>query len=135
MNESVICWGRRHQVLRKRNQGIKSRIATPSALASLSMLTSEMFRSPRSTLLTYVRCRPARSASSSCDMLVRKRILRSFSPNRVCTSAKVVPFAQDDRQTTVDREYGRVHTLSLQTLSYRNLKSTFDVAQLTGELK
>ena len=48
------------------DQGRRSDIATPRAVANLSIFKREMFRSPRSTLLTYVRCRPANSASRSC---------------------------------------------------------------------
>lgn len=39
----------------------------PSAAASLSMLSSEIFLAHRSTWATKVRCNPASSAKSSCD--------------------------------------------------------------------
>ena len=44
------------------------------------MLTSEMFRFPRSTLLTYVRCKPANSASFSWEPPFFWRPARSFDP-------------------------------------------------------
>ena len=55
------------------------------------MLTSEMFRSPRSTLLTYVRCSPASSASFSWEMLRFWRTSRNRRPNLPATSLKADP--------------------------------------------
>jgi hypothetical protein len=54
---------------------------TPSARASFPMLSTEMFRSPRSTDPTNVLCNPARSARASWlrPRLVRVRLRFSAS--------------------------------------------------------
>ena len=94
-----------------------SRIETSNAVASLSMLTIDTFRSPRSTLLTYVRCRPAFAARFSWEIPFEVRTSRSFAPNRTRTSSNcsVLCFTQN-----VDRESVRVQTLGLHSMSYRN---------------
>ncbi len=56
-------------------------ISTSRALAICRMFTNEMFLLPRSTLLMYVRWRPANSASFSCEIPMRSRMARSCSPN------------------------------------------------------
>lgn len=56
-------------------------ISTSRASAICRIFTKEMFLLPRSTLLMYVRWRPANAASFSCEIPVRSRIVRSCSPN------------------------------------------------------
>lgn len=46
------------------------------------MLSIEIFRSPRSTDPTYVRCKPDAVAKASCESPARSRASRRFSAKR-----------------------------------------------------
>ncbi len=86
----------RHSVVRNRNANTRKRerqprpacVAayvrrsarrTPTAPANRSMLSMLTFRSARSTEPTYVRCKPARSASASCESERANRALRRWA--------------------------------------------------------
>ena len=63
-----------------------------SALASRSIFTSEILRSPRSTPLMYVRCRSARSASFSCEMPIVGGFLGVVCQIEQARRPKMIPF-------------------------------------------
>ena len=75
---------------------------TLRAAASRQMLTRLKFRSPRSTLPTYVRCKPAPSAKSSWDMALDVRSSLIRIPTRVLTFTGRVNRV-DDYKSTPDK--------------------------------
>jgi hypothetical protein len=94
----------------------RSLMSNSSAFASASMLSTAMFRSPRSTEPTYVRCSPASSANASWLMpFVRRADLSSRAKRCLADSTMV-------RAEDIARESAFQMTIGLQTISSIRLK-------------
>jgi hypothetical protein len=76
--------------------GMSSAIPTCRASASFSIVSSVMFRWPRSISDTKVRCSPASSARCSCEIFRFVRTIRNRAPNLLRTSPlNPIPFANE----------------------------------------
>ena len=62
----------------------------PKAIEIASMLSTEIFRSPRSTEPIYVRCNPQRSANSSCEIPKRALAIRMLAENLCLADVAVI---------------------------------------------
>lgn len=89
----------------------RSLMSNSRAFASASMLSTAMFRSPRSTEPTYVRCSPASSANASWLIPWARRAVLSSLAKRCLADSAVL------RADDITREIAFLMTIGLQTIS------------------